>query len=286
MVTQSLSSFHIRHRSKAFGSTDQLLSRLGLLTRLMQVPYGVYLSASGANAQSHRLQVLSNNLANMNTAGFKPENPVLQARFAEMIDQGHVSPGLGGIDDVGGGVTIQPSVTNFELGAMRKTDNDTDFAIQESDAFFVVERDGEQLLTRSGNFLFDSSGKMITQSGEPVLDSSGNKIQIAPNLPYQIQSGGRIVQGGDQFELMLAKPKSFGDLAHAGGNLFRPLASFDLAANDERPVTNGMLESSAVSPTGAMMELIEASRVYEANVRMIQNQDNVMGSLISRVLQR
>jgi flagellar basal body rod protein FlgG len=250
------------------------------------MPYGVYLSASGANAQSHRLQVLSNNLANVSTSGFKPEFPVLQARFAEMIDEGKVSPGLGGIDDVGGGVTIQPAVTSFDLGAMRKTGNDTDFAINEPNAFFVVERDGEQLLTRSGNFLFDSSGQMITQSGEAVLSSSGNPIRIAPNLPYQIQSGGRIVQGGEQFELMLAKPKSFGDLSHAGGNLFKPMADFDLAAANDRPVTNGMLESSAVSPTGAMMELIEASRAYEANIRMIQNQDTVVGSLISRVLQR
>ena len=85
---------------------------------------------------------------------------------------------------------------------------------------------------------------------------------------------------------MIVKPKSLGDLSHAGGNLFKPLASFDLAATNERQVTNGMLELSAVSPTGAMMELIDASRSYEANVRMIQNQDNVMGSLISRVLQR
>jgi len=250
------------------------------------MPYGVYLSASGANAQSHRLQVLSNNLANVNTTGFKPEFPVLQARFAEMIDQGDVSPGLGGIDDIGGGVTIQPAVTSFDVGAMRKTGNETDFAINDSNAFFVVERDGQQLLTRSGNFLFDSSGQLITQVGEPVLSSDGTPIRIAPNLPYQIQQGGRIVQGGDLFELMLAKPKSFGDLSHVGGNLFKPLAEFDLAAANERPVTNGMLESSAVSPTGAMTELIEASRAYEANIRMIQNQDTVMGSLISRVLQR
>jgi flagellar basal-body rod protein FlgF/flagellar basal-body rod protein FlgG len=85
---------------------------------------------------------------------------------------------------------------------------------------------------------------------------------------------------------MLAKPKSLGDLAHVGGNLFRPLAEFDLATADQRPVTNGMLESSAVSPTAAMMELIDASRAYEANVRMIQNQDHVVGSLIGRILQR
>lgn len=250
------------------------------------MPYGVYLSAAGANAQSHRLQVLSNNLANVNTAGFKPEHSVLQARFAELIEQGNVSAGQRGIDDLGGGVTIRPAVTGFAVGQMQKTGNETDFAIHEPDTFFVVRRDDEQFLTRAGNFLVDDTGRLITQNGEEVLGSDGNPIRIAPDIPFQVQGGGRFVQEGDLFELMLARPQSLGDLAHAGGNLFRPLAEFDLAAPDRRPVTNGMLESSAVSPTGAMMELIEASRVYEANVRMIQNQDNVMGSLIGRILQR
>lgn len=250
------------------------------------MPYGLYLSASGANAQSHRLQVLSNNLANINTAGFKPEHAVLQARFAELIDEGIVPPGKGGIDDVGGGVTIQPAVTSFDVGAMRSTGNDTDFAINDAEQFFVVKRGDDQLLTRAGNFLFDSSGKMITQAGEDVLASDGQPIRINPALPFQVQQGGRISQGGEVRELMVAKPKSLGDLSHAGGNLFKPLAAFDLAAAADRKVTNGMLESSAVTPTGAMMELIDASRAYEANVRMIQNQDNVMGTLISRVLQR
>lgn len=250
------------------------------------MPYGVYLSAAGANAQNHRLQVLSNNLANVNTTGFKPEHAILQARFAELIERGEVKPGQGGIDDLGGGVTIKPAVTNFDVSAMRKTENDTDFALNNAEQFFVVKRGEEQLLTRAGNFLFDSGGTLITQAGEEVLGSDGQPIRIAPNLPFQVQQGGRIAQGGESRELMVAKPKSLGDLSHAGGNLFKPLASFDIAASNERQVTNGMLETSGVSATGAMMELIDASRTYEANVRMIQNQDSMMGSLISRVLQR
>ncbi|MGV3486051.1 MAG: flagellar hook-basal body protein, partial [Planctomycetaceae bacterium] len=224
--------------------------------------------------------------ANVNTTGFKPEHAILQARFAEMIERGDVSPGQGGIDDLGGGVTIQPAVTNFEVGAMQKTGNDTDFALQNAEQFFVVQRGDEQLLTRSGNFAFDSAGRLITPAGDEVLGSDGQPIRIAADLPFQVQQGGRIAQGGELRELMIAKPKSLGDLSHAGANLFKPLASFDIAAAGERQVTNGMLESSAVSATGAMMELIDASRSYEANVRMIQNQDSMMGSLISRVLQR
>ena len=60
------------------------------------MPYGVYLSASGAHAQSHRMKMLSNNLANVDTPGFKPQETILQARFAEFIEQGEVPAGLGG----------------------------------------------------------------------------------------------------------------------------------------------------------------------------------------------
>lgn len=250
------------------------------------MPYGVYLSAAGANAQNHRLQVLSNNLANVDTAGFKPEHAVMQARFAELIEQGAAAPGGRGIDELGGGVTIRPTATDFQLGTMQSTGNETDFALHQPEAFFVVQRGEDRLLTRAGNFSFDPQGRLITSSGDRVLDNDGEPLQIAPELPYQVQPGGRILQAGELSELMIALPKSLGDLAHLGGNLFRPLAEFDLAAEDQRPVTNGMLESSAVSPTAAMVELIDASRAYEANVRMIQNQDHVIGSLVGRVLQR
>ncbi|TWU48074.1 flagellar hook-basal body protein [Rubripirellula reticaptiva] len=249
------------------------------------MPYGVYLSAAGAHAQSHRMQVLSNNLANVSTTGFKPEETVLQARFAEMIEGGEVPPGLGGADDIGGGVTIQRSATQFAVGPMKKTDRDLDFAINDEETFFVLKRGDQQLLTRAGDFLFDSKGQMINPSGEQVLASDGSPIQVQPGIPVQVMPEGRVRQGENTWELMLAKPKSMGDISHLGGNQFKPMAPFDVVGGGGRKVVAGMLEQSGVQPTGAMMELIETSRVYEANVRMIQNQDSVMGSLISRVLQ-
>ena len=249
------------------------------------MPYGVYLSAAGAHAQSHRMQVLSNNLANVDTPGFKPQQTILQSRFAEMIEEGQVPQGLGGADDIGGGVTIQRAQTQFTVGPMKATGRETDFAIDDDASFFVLQRGEQQLLTRAGNFLIDSRGRMINQSGDEVLASDGNPIQLEPGKPYQIGTQGRLRQGANTWELMLAKPKSLGDVSHLGGNQFKPLAEFDLVPRADRKVVAGMLEQSAVSPTTAMMELIETSRVYEANVRMIQNQDSVMGTLISRVLQ-
>ncbi len=249
------------------------------------MPYGVYLSATGAHAQSRRMETLSNNLANVNTPGYKPQHAVMQARFAELIEQGKVPSGLGGADDIGGGVTIGPTETQFAVGPLKSTGRDTDFALNDPESFFVVQRGDEQFLTRAGDFLFDARGRMVNQAGDQVLGSDGNPIQIEPGVPYQVAGDGRVLQAGSSFEMMLAKPKSLGDLSHVGGNQFKPLAEFDLVGGGQREVVAGMLEQSAVSPTRAMMELIETSRVYEANVRMIQNQDSVMGSLINRVLQ-
>ncbi len=248
------------------------------------MPYGVYLSAAGANAQDQRMKTLSNNLANVDTPGFKPQQTILQSRFAELIERGEVPAGLGGADDIGGGVTIQKAATEFSKGAMRVTGRETDFAIHDDASFFVVQRGEDKFLTRAGDFLFDSRGRLVTQAGEDVLGGDGNPIQIEPGRPFEVATGGRIRQNGTQWDLMLAKPKSLGDLSHAGSNMFKPLAEFDLVPPTERKVVGGSLEQSAVSPTMAMMELIETSRAYEANVRLIQHQDSVMGSLISRVL--
>lgn len=249
------------------------------------MPYGLYVSAAGANAQNHRLQVLSNNLANVQTAGYKPQQAVMQSRFAELIERGEAPANTGGVDDVGGGVTVQPVVTQYGEGALRQTDNPTDFAINDAESFFMVERGDQQFLTRAGNFLFDNAGRLITQQGDAVLDVGGRQIVIDPTLPYQVVDGGRIQQGQGELALMLAKPQNLDSLQHLGGNLFNVPDELDMVRGNERRVVSGYVEQSAVQPTTAMMELIEASRAYEANARMIQNHDSVVGSLISRVLQ-
>lgn len=249
------------------------------------MPYGVYLSASGAHAQSHRMQLISHNLANSDTPGYKPQETTLRARFAEMIEEGEVSPGGGGADDIGGGVTIAKAATNFATGPMKQTGKRTDFAINDPESFFVVQdADEQKLLTRAGNFQFDSLGRLAGENGQRVLASDGQPIQIDPSLPFDVASQGVIRQGDEAWELMVARPKNLGDVSRVGQNHFKTLAPYDQVPTEDRKVVAGTLEQSAVSPTTTMMELIETSRVYEANVRMIQNQDSVMGTLISRVL--
>jgi flagellar basal body rod protein FlgG len=243
----------------------------------------MYLSAAGADVQSRRMELISNNLANVDTVGFKQQLAIAQARHSEAILRGESSPGGGSIDDVGGGVFLAESLIDFGPGAVKQTGVDTDFAI-EGDGFFVVEKDGQQFLTRAGNFLMRADGRLTTQQGHSVLDAGGNPIALDPALPVRSLAGGILQQGADRAVLGLVRPQSYGDLAKAGENLFLPLAEPQSIDPEQRRVLPGHLEQSAVNPTSEMVRMIETSRAYEANVRMIQNHDSVVGSLVTRVL--
>ncbi|MBC8355068.1 MAG: flagellar hook basal-body protein [Planctomycetes bacterium] len=247
--------------------------------------YGMYISAAGADVQSTRLQVLSNNLANADTPGFKREIAILQARHAEAIEQGTVAAGQRGIEDIGGGVEFSETVTDFSAGGVRQTGNKTDLAI-DGEGFFLVDKDGESLLTRAGNFHFSTAGELQSEQGYPVMSLDGGSVAIDPTLPWNFSEDGGIEQGGDAVLLALVKPTSLGDLVKAGENMFSPLADVTPVPEANRKVKSGYLEQSGVKPAIEMMELIETSRAYEANIRMIQSQDQMAGSLVSRLLRQ
>lgn len=248
------------------------------------MPYGMYLSASGAHVQNHRLEVLSNNLANINTPGFKPSLAIAQARYNKAIEDGEVSPHSGTLADIGGGVKIQPTQTIFDNGPIETTGNPTDFAIHDDNSFFVVQRGDEKFLTRAGGFVFNSSGQLTNTNGDQVIGVDENPIQIDPSRHFDVQNNGILQQDGRNIALMLSRPESLGDLARVGDNLFRPLAETQQVPTNERAVVSGSLEKSAVNPTMAMMELIEATRAYESNLRLIQHHDQAYGNLIGRLL--
>jgi flagellar basal-body rod protein FlgF/flagellar basal-body rod protein FlgG len=241
------------------------------------------MSAAGADSQSQRMEVLSHNMANVDTPGFKEELALLQARDSRAIRDGTDVSGRGGINDLGSGASMVETMTNFAEGTMKQTAAPWDMAIR-GDGFFVVDNEGQQFLTRAGNFQVNAEGILTTQQGYRVLSASGMPIQINPSMYSVLHKDGYLEHSGAGDQLALVKPSSMGDLARAGDNLFRPLGPTQAVEPSERHVESGFLEISGVRPTRTMMELIETSRMYEANVRMIQNHDQTTGSLINRIL--
>lgn len=247
--------------------------------------YGMYLSAEGAKVQSQRLEFIANNLANLETPGFKRDVPTFQARFAEAIQQGTDYAGSKSRNDVGGGVKLMEVDTDFSGGTLRSTEVDTDFAINGKGFFQVQTPAGEKLLTRAGDFHIDAQGRLLTQNGRYlVLDDSGGEIKLDPEQPWNFLPGGLIDQGGSQIAIGLEQPESLGDLVKVGSNAFRPLGPIAPVATEARDIRQGYLEQSSISSTSEMMAMIETSRAFEANTKLIQHQDGMMSQLLGRVL--
>ncbi len=248
------------------------------------MPYGLYISAEGAQAQSKRLEVIANNIANVDTVGFKRDLAIMQSRYAEAVERGSVSAGSGTVNDMGGGVQFRETTTDFAPGPLRKTGNPTDVALP-NEGFFVVQKGQERMLTRAGNFRLTSAGQLVTQQGYPVLGEGNTPIQLSPTAgPWTIDSTGAIHQAGTRQDLSIAQPASLGDLSKAGENLFRPLSDVRAVPAPQRSVESGYLEMSAVQPTTEMTSMIETSRLIEANINVMKAHNQMLEGLIGRIL--
>lgn len=247
--------------------------------------YGLYLSAAGAHSQSQKVEVLSNNLANVDTVGFKKELALLEARDSEAIERGLATRGARAQSDVGGGVEMNRTATDFQVGTLRATGIPTDFALENANAFFLVQRGGQQLLTRAGNFHLASDGRLLTQDGDAVLSTDNAPIQLDAAVPWRVLPGGLIEQAGSQSEIAVRRATDLAQLVKVGRNCFDASdATTQAAPGEDRRVRSGFLELSSASPVQEMVELIAASRAYETNIRMIQHHDTITGSLVNRLL--
>ncbi|MGQ9574501.1 MAG: flagellar hook-basal body protein [Thermoguttaceae bacterium] len=248
------------------------------------MPYGLYISAEGAQAQTRRMEVIANNLANVDTVGFKRELAVFQSRYAEAIEQGLDDPGSGTINDVGGGIMLRQTATDFSAGPMKRTGVPTDMAIF-GEGFFLIQKGQEQYLTRAGNFRLTERGELVTQRGYAVLSDQGAPIVIDPrNGPHEVMPSGAIRQPGGTQNLALVCPASLGDLVKVGENLFRCLSEPQPVPAGQRHVAGGYLEMSGVRPTTELVQMIEASRAVEANLSLMQAQDQMLAGLINRIM--
>jgi flagellar basal-body rod protein FlgF len=247
--------------------------------------YGMYISAEGAAAQAQRLEVIANNMANVDTAGFKQDVPLFQARFAEAIQRGQAQAGDRSMNDIGGGVKVVGVETDYSPGEMKRTGNELDFAINGPGFFHIRGDDGQQYLSRAGEFQLDSQGRLVTQNGKrPVLDQQGAEIKLSRDVPFEISNDGFIHQAGNTLAIGLSKPDSLNDMTKIGNNLWQANGTTQPLELKERNIRQGYLEMSGANPVREMMAMIETTRAFEANTKMIQNQDSVLGTLISRVL--
>jgi flagellar basal-body rod protein FlgG len=275
---------------------------------------GLYTGASGMIAQMKRIDVLSNNLANVNTPSFKRDSTIMKA-FPEMLmrrinDDGVRVLPIGSYDlmpvigKMGTGVEVNEVYTRFAQGSLKQTENNFDVSLEGEGFFSVTTPEGERY-TRNGSFLIDRDGFLVTKDGYQVLGENGS-VQLKKNN-FIVDEDGNVFENAEYSEdpsrlvsmeenewnemVLLDRLKivNFPQIRHikkVGDSIYRETeySGESFIIEDGRPkVYQGFLETSNVNPVIEMVNLIEVHRNYDANQKMIQAHDSALGRVINEV---
>lgn len=255
----------------------------------------LYTAATGMEAQQLKMDVISNNLANASTTGFKKARAEFEDLLAETVRLPTAGgPGGGGDPSplqVGLGVRTGSTTRSFAQGDSIATQNPLDVAVEGAGFFRVARPGGEVAYTRAGNFRLDSDGRLTTPHGE--LIEPGISVPLE-TLDVTIKPDGtvlaRLPGQGELQDLGVLELTTFPNpdgLLAVGNNLFEATA----AAGDpmhHRPGENGTgqlaqgyLESANVQAVEEMIDMISTQRAYELNSKVIQTADQMLQRLTS-----
>ncbi|GJM17900.1 MAG: flagellar basal-body rod protein FlgF [Phycisphaeraceae bacterium] len=240
--------------------------------------YGVQISTSGVLTALHRQDVLANNLANLNTAGYKPSIPDIRSRDAARQEDGlYHLPGDTLLERLGAGVVPAPTRIGFTQGPVETTGNDLDLAI-EGDGFLAV-RDGDTTsLTRDGRLALNARGQLVLAgSGNPVLGQGNSPITLPTDARIEFGSDGTVFADGEPFaNLRFVDVPDKSALIKKGAGLFS-LDSVPAAAL--RPaggrIVQGAIEGSAVNEIDAMLQVQAAAKAVAGNIGVISYHDRM-----------
>jgi flagellar basal-body rod protein FlgG len=254
----------------------------------------LHTAATGMAAQELNVQVISNNIANLRTTGYKKQTAEFQDLIyqhirrvgAQSSDQGTILPiGI----DIGGGVKTVGTPRSMTQGTLSQTGNDLDLAISGEGFFKILMPDGTYQYTRDGTLQMDQTGRIVTAQGNPVQptitipqNASGLTVnaqgQVSVTLPGSSTTSTIIGQIG------LTRFINKAGLQPVGSNLFTDTPSSgapqDGLANAEGygAVTQGSLEQANVDVVSEMSDLIAAQRAYEMNAKVVSAADQMMQS--------
>jgi flagellar basal-body rod protein FlgG len=250
----------------------------------------LYIARTGLDAQDTRMRVISNNLANVNTTGFKKD----RAAFETLAYQIVTAPGSASTQDtkyatgtsLGTGVRVQGTARIDTQGSLQTTGNSLDLAL-DGDGYFQVQLPGGQLgYTRAGNFTRSAEGLLVTSDGYQVMPgitvpegttaiTVGADGTVSATVPGQTEA----TQLG---QIQVASFANTAGLQATGDNYMIETASsgaanLGIAGQDGRgQIRQGMLEGSNVNVVAELVDMIETQRAYEVNSKMISATDEML----------
>ena len=260
---------------------------------------GLYTAYTGMINEQKRLDVLSNNLANAATTGYKKEGSTAQTFHDQLAvrikdaSSNYVPNGLGIINQ---GTKIGETYTNYDQGSFEVTDKSTDLAIS-GKGFFAIEFKDKQgntsiKYTRDGSFNIDSKGYLVTADGDHVLNANAAKnsttgaasyVKVDPNTASTVDQSGRIYQNNAVVDQVgVVDFADYNYISKYGENLY-DLVKGGTITNSNATIEQGCLEASNVNVVDEMVNMITISRAYEAGQKMIQTQDETLEMAATRV---
>jgi flagellar basal-body rod protein FlgG len=230
------------------------------------MPIGIYAAAAGMAAQQTRIDSLANDIANLNTTGYKSQ----RLAFHDLVYS--LEQGV----EVGGGASTIDLGRSLEQGAVRQTGDPLNVAIEGPGYFRVRREDGTPALTRDGSFRLDASGELVISTGER-LDPPVRVPRGTDPSRITISSGGAVsVAGKSVGKLTVVDVPAPSNLTSLGGNLFAASAASGAPIATDVKVEQGSLEASNVDLARTFAGMIEAQRGYELTSRAIKTQDELL----------
>lgn len=252
--------------------------------------YGLYLSASGVLTNTYRQDVFANNLANVETPGFKPDLPSIRQRDPEAIEDNLGFQGSNELlDRLGGGVLAGQQRINFNQGTLRPTGNPLDVAIEDKHQFFAVEQidsktgQAQVRLTRDGRFTVNSDRELITQSGKRVLDIADQPIVVDGPGQASIDDTGQVILNNEPTGqiLQIARVDELEVLTKQGQGLFTFVGPDPRQAIESPSIKPGYVEASGVDPIMTMMQVVAATKAATGNANMIKYHDRTLEQAVN-----
>ncbi len=252
---------------------------------------GLYSAYTGMLNEQNRMDIMTNNLANATTVGFKKEGATSQS-FNDVLavkikDE---SVGLSNVQRIGinnPGVKIGENYTDYTQGSFRVTGNTYDLALS-GEGFFAIEftnKVGETSTkyTRAGQFTLNKEGDLVTQEGDYVLDTSNRRIRLNTLLDSTIDKQGNIIQNGQVVaRIQIADFEDYDYLEKYGESYYQAIEGAERIASDAS-VNSGYLEMSNVQTVTEMVNMISITRAYESNQKIVQTMDNTLDIAVNQL---
>lgn len=253
---------------------------------------GLYTAYTGMINEQHRMDTMTNNLANADTIGFKKEGTTSQAfdtvlayKIKDKSEAGGLPRRIGGMNM---GVKIGENYVDYSEGGLKETGNTFDLALS-SNGFFTIEYtnkagDTSTLYTRDGNFTMDSQGYLRTQDGDYVLNDRGRRIRLNPALDTSIDRAGNVYQDGSQVAALgITDFEDYDYLERFGENYFQAVEGAKETEPTETQIYSGFLEMANVSIVTEMVNMISIQRQYESNQKLITTYDETLDTAVNQL---